>query len=55
MGCDLLDHQVHRLGAGELDVGARRVEMRVVWHDLVRTTDHAEQDLLGHVTDGSRA
>ena len=31
--------QVERFGAGELDVGPRRVEVRVVGHDLVRAAD----------------
>jgi len=42
----LLDHEVDSLGASELDVGARRIEVRVVRHDLARAADHAEQDLL---------
>ena len=41
------DDQVERLGAGRLDVGAGRVEMRVVGDDLPRPADHREQDLLG--------
>ena len=44
------DDEVDRLGAGELDVGARRVEVRVVRDDLVRPAEHAEQDLLGGPT-----
>src|SRR5256885_7663102 len=31
----------------ELDVGARRVEVGVVWHHFPRAADDAEQDLLG--------
>jgi hypothetical protein len=41
------DHQVDRLGAGVLDVGAGGVEVGVVRHDLARPADHREQDLLG--------
>ena len=44
------DDQVDRLGAGELHVGARGVEVRVVRDDLVRSAQHAEQDLLGGPT-----
>ncbi len=44
------DDEVDGLGAGELDVGARRVEVRVVGDDLVRPAEHAEQDLLGGPT-----
>ncbi len=36
-----------RLGAGELDVRARRVEVRVVRDHLAGPADRAEQDLLG--------
>ena len=39
--------QVDRLGTRELDVGARRVEMGVVGHDLARAADDREEDLLG--------
>ena len=38
--------QVDRLGAGVLDVGARRVEVGVVGDDLRRTAEDGEQDLL---------
>src|ERR1017187_1354054 len=40
------DGQVDGLGTGELDVGARRVEVRVVGHDLARSADGGEEDLL---------
>ena len=39
--------QVDRLGAGELDVGAGRVEVGVRRDHLARSADDAEQDLLG--------
>ena len=42
----LLDHQVDRLRPGELDVGAGRIEVRVVGDDLARTAHDAEEDLL---------
>ena len=40
------DDQVDRLGAGRLDVGARRVEMGVVRDDLARPAEHGEEDPL---------
>ena len=42
--------QVDGLRAAELDVGARRVEMGVVRHDLAGTADDREEDLLGGPT-----
>ena len=42
----LLDDQVDRLGARELDVGPGRVEMRVVGDRQARPADRREQDLL---------
>ena len=44
------DDEVDRLGARELHVGARGVEVRVVGDDLVRPAQDAEQDLLGGPT-----
>ena len=41
------DDEVDGLGAGVLDVGARRVEVGVVGDDLARAADGREQDLLG--------
>ena len=41
------DHQVARLGARVLDVGARGVEVRVVGHHVARPGDAGEQDVLG--------
>ena len=41
------DHEVDRLGARELDVRARRVEVGVVGDDLARAADRREEDLLG--------
>ena len=41
------DRQVDRLGADELDVGARGVEVRVVGHDVALLAHHAEQNALG--------
>ena len=42
----LRDDQVPGLGALDLDVGARRVEMVVVRHDIARMQDRVEQDPL---------
>ena len=39
--------QVDRLRAGELDVGARRVEVGVVGDDVARLAERREQDALG--------
>jgi hypothetical protein len=44
------DDQIDGLGAREFHVGARRVEVRVVRDDLVRSAQDAEQDLLGGPT-----
>jgi hypothetical protein len=44
------DDAVDRLGAGELDVRARRVEVGVRRDDLAGAADHAEQDLLRRAT-----
>ena len=44
------DDEVDRLGARELHVGARGVEVGVVGDDLVRPAQDAEQDLLGRPT-----
>ena len=44
------DDEVDRLGARELHVGARGVEVGVVGDDLVRPAQDAEQDLLGGPT-----
>ena len=43
----LLDDQVDRLGAGELDVGPGRVEVGVAGDRLAGTPDDGEEDLLG--------
>lgn len=43
----LRDRQVHRLGAHELDVGPRGVEVGVVGHHVAPLAHHAEQDALG--------
>ena len=43
----LLDHQVHRLSAGELHVGSGRVEVGVVGDHLAGAADDRVQDLLG--------
>ena len=40
-------HEVHGLGAGRLDVAARRVEVRVGRNDPARPADDREQDRLG--------
>ena len=40
-------HQVHRLGAGRLDVAAGRVEVRVGRYQLALAADDREQDRLG--------
>ena len=42
-----LDHQVERLSPAGLDVGAGRVEVVVVRHDVARLAQHAEEDALG--------
>ena len=42
----LRDRQVECLSPGVLDVGARRVEVRVVGDDLARPTEHREEDPL---------
>src|SRR6185503_19564147 len=44
------DHEVHRLGAGRLDVRAGRIEMRVVRNDLAGPRDDREQDALRGAT-----
>ena len=49
----LRDHEVDRLGAGELDVGPGRVEMGVVRNHATRAAEDAEQDLRLHGPDGS--
>ena len=42
--------QVHRLCAGELDVGTGGVEVGVVRDALARTADGGEEDLFGGST-----
>jgi hypothetical protein len=44
------DHQVDGGGAGVLDVGAGGVEVGVVRHDLARTADRREEDVLRRST-----
>ncbi len=44
------DNQVHRLGAGELDVGSGGVEVGVVGHHVAGAADHREEDLLRRPT-----
>jgi hypothetical protein len=41
------DHEVERLGALDLDVGARGVEVVVVRHHLARPQHRVEEDALG--------
>ena len=43
----LRDDQIDGFGAGELDVGAGGVEVRVVGDDVAFLAGHAEQDALG--------
>ena len=43
----LWNDEVHRLRARRFDVGAGRVEVRVVRHDLPLATDGREEDALG--------
>jgi hypothetical protein len=42
----LLDDQIERLCAGVLDVGAGRIEVVVVGHDLAHASDQLKQDTL---------
>ena len=46
----LAARQIYGAGAGELDIRARRVEMRVVRHDMARLAHHAEEDAFGRAT-----
>ena len=46
----LLDDEVDRLGARELDVGPGRVEVGVVGNPLAGAADDREEDLLGGPT-----
>ena len=43
----LLDHQVDRIGPGELHIRPGGIEVRVAGDRLAGSADHAEEDLLG--------